>query len=116
MAVLAREDVTESFLKTIPTDVAQLQLIAPVWTVSTSLCSPCCVSLPAKLYESDAGGPTGQCCQHGAVCEAAHAAHVAAARAPAPVPDGANQMSCYGTCIISYMHKCAGFTNVQNLL
>ncbi len=51
MAVLAREDVTESFLKTIPTDVAQLQLIAPVRTVSASLCAPCCVSLPAKLYE-----------------------------------------------------------------
>ena len=36
MAVLAREDVTESFLKTIPSNVTQLQLIAPVHTVSSS--------------------------------------------------------------------------------
>ena len=47
MAVLAREDVTESFLKTVPSDVMQLQLIAPVHSVSRSLCALCCVPLAA---------------------------------------------------------------------
>lgn len=110
MAVLAHEDVTESFLKTIPTDVMQLQLIAPVRTISRCMLSSCCVPLSANLYNSDAGGPTSQCCQHGAVCEAADAAHVAAARAPAPMQNGGDQMSRYGTCVNVHMHYHAMFT------
>ena len=37
MSVLAREDVTESFLKTIPPNATQLQLIAPVRIVNSNL-------------------------------------------------------------------------------
>ena len=65
MAVLAREDVTESFLKTIPADVTQLQIIAPVRTVRTTCARTSWMLVCATRAVSSCyivGGPASQRC------------------------------------------------------